>query len=55
MFIKEIAIEHILPCLADTEKIRFIASMDRDVSEFLPYLNAILKDAGYDVPSVFRE
>lgn len=48
MFVKEIAIGHILPCSADPEKIRFIASIDRDISEFLPYLNAILKGVIYN-------
>ncbi len=48
MFVKDIVIEHILPCLADPNKIRFIASIDRDVSELLPYLNSILKGAIYN-------
>ncbi|MCX6349453.1 MAG: Fe-S cluster protein [Candidatus Aureabacteria bacterium] len=43
-----ITIEQILPCLADPDKIRFVASIDRDVSEILPYLNAVLKGAIYN-------
>jgi len=48
MFIKQIKIESIQFCLADPEKIRFIASIDRDVSEILPYLNAIFKGGIYN-------
>lgn len=40
-----ITIERILPCLADPEKIRFVASIDEDISEILPYLNSILPKA----------
>ncbi|MGC8976179.1 MAG: (Fe-S)-binding protein [Candidatus Ratteibacteria bacterium] len=43
-----ITIERILPCIADPEKIRFTASIDEDISEFLPYLNAILPKAIYN-------
>ncbi|MFN4226620.1 MAG: (Fe-S)-binding protein [Candidatus Ratteibacteria bacterium] len=43
-----ITIERILPCLADPDKIRFIALIDEDISEFLPYLNAILPKAIYN-------
>ena len=68
--IQNITLEQILPCLADTSKIRFVAAIDRDVSEILPYLNAVLlgaiynhgarslmikKDSGYSVPAVFSE
>ena len=48
MFIKTIKIIHILPCLADPEKIRFIAYFDKNVSEILPYLNAVVKGAIYN-------
>lgn len=43
-----ITIERILPCLADPEKIRFVASIDEDISEILPYLNSILPKAIYN-------
>lgn len=48
MFVRTITIEQILPCLADASKIRFVAAIDRDVSEILPYLNAVLKGAIYN-------
>ncbi|MCM8802736.1 MAG: Fe-S cluster protein [Candidatus Omnitrophica bacterium] len=43
-----ITIEKVLPCLADPEKIRFVAKIDEDISEILPYLNAILPKAIYN-------
>ena len=33
----------VLPCIADTAKIRVVALLDADIAEALPYLNAILK------------
>lgn len=48
MFLELIKIAHILPCLADTEKIRFIAYFDKNVSDVFPYLNAILDGAIYN-------
>lgn len=47
-YIKQIRILKFLPCIADTEKIRFHAQLDRDISEILPYLNAILDSAIYN-------
>jgi len=44
MFIKTIKITHIFPCLADPEKIRFIAYFDKNVSKILPYLNTVLEE-----------
>lgn len=37
-----------MPCLANPEKIRFIAYFDRNISGIFPYLNAILKGAIYN-------
>ena len=48
MFLHEIKITEIMPCLADPEKIRFIAYFEKDVSEVFPYLNSILKGAIYN-------
>lgn len=48
LFVQKIDIAHILPCLADPEKLRFVAYLDRDISETLPYLNALLKGAIYN-------
>ncbi|MGB8952751.1 MAG: (Fe-S)-binding protein [Candidatus Aminicenantales bacterium] len=48
MFLDRIKIVHILPCLADPEKIRFIAYFEKNVSEVFPYLNTILDKAIYN-------
>ena len=48
MFLDEIKIAEIMPCLADAEKIRFIAYLEEDISEVFPYLNAVLKNAIYN-------
>jgi ArsR family metal-binding transcriptional regulator len=48
MFLREVKITEIMPCLADPEKIRFIAYFEKDVSETYPYLNTILKGAIYN-------
>jgi ArsR family metal-binding transcriptional regulator len=48
MFINEIKITEVMPCLADPEKIRFIAYFEKDVSEVFPYINTILKGAIYN-------
>lgn len=43
-----------MPCIAMPERIRFIAELDRDISEIMPYLNAIMEDAIYNhnAPSI---
>lgn len=33
----------VLPCIADTSKLRVIARLDTDIGEALPYLNATMK------------
>ncbi len=54
MYITDIKIEKIMECIADPQKIRFIATIDRDVSDILPYLNAVIKESIYNknVPSL---
>lgn len=47
MLVERIDIEHVEPCFADETKIRLIASIPVDVSELLPYLNALLANATY--------
>ena len=37
-----------MPCVADPEKIRFIAHFEKDISDILPYLNVLLKGAIYN-------
>ncbi len=47
-FLGAVDISHILPCLADPDKLRFVAYLERDISEILPYLNAVLEGAIYN-------
>ncbi len=47
MLIDRIEIEQVEPCFADETKIRLIARIPTDVSELLPYLNALLANATY--------
>ncbi|MFB0566667.1 MAG: (Fe-S)-binding protein [Candidatus Aminicenantaceae bacterium] len=48
MYVEDIKMSQIMPCLADPEKIRFIAYFDKNISDIFPYLNAILKGAIYN-------
>lgn len=48
MHVNEIKIEQILPCLADTDKIRITAYIDVDISDILPYMNSFIKGAIYN-------
>jgi ArsR family metal-binding transcriptional regulator len=47
-FLPVIRIVEIMPCLADPERIRFIAQVDQDISSVFPYLNAVMKGAIYN-------
>ncbi len=47
-FVSEMKISDIMPCLADPDKIRFVAYIEKDISPPFPYLNAILKSARYN-------
>jgi ArsR family metal-binding transcriptional regulator len=46
--VEAIEITHVLPCLADPSKIRFHAQASADLSEVLPYLNAVIRRAIYN-------
>ncbi len=48
MYIKEIKITSVLPCLADPKKVRFHAELDRDISDLMPYLNRVIEGAIYN-------
>jgi ArsR family metal-binding transcriptional regulator len=48
MLVETIEITHVLPCLADTSKIRIHAQPSADVGEALPYLNTVLPGAIYN-------
>ena len=47
-FLKNITLCYVAPCMADEKKIRLIAYFDRDITELLPYLNAVIKGASYN-------
>jgi ArsR family metal-binding transcriptional regulator len=46
--LKSFTLCYVAPCMADEKKIRLIAYFDRDISELLPYLNAVIKGASYN-------
>ncbi|SHK02344.1 (Fe-S)-binding protein [Tepidibacter formicigenes] len=48
MYLEDIKITFMQSCIADSKKIRFKAKFSRDISEILPYLNSVLKDAIYN-------
>lgn len=45
--LREIEITHILDCIADPTRIRVVAELSDDVSEVMPYLNAVIGKASY--------
>ena len=47
-FLKNITLCYVAPCMADEKKIRLIAYFDRDITEILPYLNAVIKGASFN-------
>ncbi len=49
MHLKHIDIYHISPCFAEAGKIRVKARLSNDISEIMPYLNRIVKNAVYNV------
>lgn len=49
MYLKHIDIYHTSPCFAEAGKIRVKARLSNDISEIMPYLNRIVKNAVYNV------
>ncbi|MCX5700629.1 MAG: hypothetical protein NTZ63_03730 [Candidatus Omnitrophica bacterium] len=47
-FLKSITLCYVAPCMADEKKIRLIGYFDRDITEILPYLNAVIKGGSYN-------
>lgn len=47
MYLQRIRVKYMEPCFADTKKIRLKAEFPRDVSELLPYMNAVIPNAVY--------
>ncbi len=52
-FQPRIRITHIQDCMADPNKIRVIAELSEDIGDFLPYLAALLPQAGYNHGGAF--
>jgi len=52
--LNEVRIVQTMPCIAMPERIRFIAELDKDISEIMPYINAVVDNAIYnkDGPSI---
>lgn len=48
MLLKKVVIISVLPCVAESDKIRYIAEFDADISEVMPYLNATIENAVYN-------
>jgi len=47
-FLKSITLCYVAPCMADEKKIRLIGYFNRDITEILPYMNAVIKGASYN-------
>jgi ArsR family metal-binding transcriptional regulator len=47
-FLETITLCYVAPCMADEKKIRLIGYFNRDITEVLPYLNAVIKGASYN-------
>jgi ArsR family metal-binding transcriptional regulator len=47
-FLNHIDIYHTSPCFAEAGKIRVKAKLSDDISELLPYLNRVIKNANYN-------
>jgi ArsR family metal-binding transcriptional regulator len=48
MFLKEIEMIFMEPCVTDNERVRMFARMSRDITELMPYLNTVIKNATYN-------
>jgi len=47
-YMNEIRIRSVMLCFAIPERIRFIAELDRDISEIMPYLNTVIDGVIYN-------
>lgn len=48
MFLEDIYITHTEQCIAERDKIRLKAGLTSDITEVLPYLNTVIKNAMYN-------
>ncbi|PKN01289.1 MAG: hypothetical protein CVU77_05675 [Elusimicrobia bacterium HGW-Elusimicrobia-1] len=46
--LKNVAIISVLPCVAESDKLRYIAEFDADISDAMPYLNTVIENAVYN-------
>jgi ArsR family metal-binding transcriptional regulator len=58
-YLEQIDIYHTSPCFAEAGKIRVKAKLSDDISELMPYLNRVVKNAHYNAHApnitIFRE
>jgi ArsR family metal-binding transcriptional regulator len=47
-FLKSITLCYVAPCMADERKIRLIGYFNRDITEILPYINAVIQGCSYN-------
>ena len=48
MYLEEIEMIFMEPCVADAESVRMFARMSSDIAELMPYLNTVIKNATYN-------
>lgn len=48
MFLEDIEMTFMEPCVAGPDYVRLFARMPRDISELMPYLNTVIKNATYN-------
>ncbi|MFA5795209.1 MAG: (Fe-S)-binding protein [Candidatus Brocadiia bacterium] len=47
-YLNEIKLVQTMPCIAMPERIRFVSELDRDISEMMPYINAVVEESIYN-------
>lgn len=52
MVLRGYHITHILPCLADPDKVRAIVELDEEIQGAFPYINSLLKGCIYNHPAM---
>ena len=48
MFLEDIEMVFVEPCVAGPEHVRMFARMSRDITELMPHLNTVIKNATYN-------
>jgi len=52
MVLRGYRVTHILPCLADPDKVRAIVELNEEIHEIFPYSNSLLKGCIYNHPAM---